>query len=178
MESRSRDACRLLRKAALIVLLGASLAAAVAGASERRCEQGGTVTGVAMDSNMRSLRGLTITLLRIPQIPMEATCDAESRFRFEGVPPGTYLLYVDVFAFRPSVQAGIVVPAGSGITVPLEVREEGVVCPLRALYGKNGPPRFRGRAHQDANALFRAPTGGSQLHTYLESDFFSHLPGG
>jgi hypothetical protein len=83
--------------------------------------QSGTIAGTIHDEQGGVLPGVTVTLASADRTATFKT-EADGRFRFLNLPPGTYQLTVDLAGFSRIVRGGLVVSIGTNIDLPITVK--------------------------------------------------------
>jgi outer membrane receptor protein involved in Fe transport len=98
---RTRDVLR----ACLFTLLGAGVAFA----------QNGTVAGTVRDQTGGALPGVTVELTAPRAVPRATSTDVSGRYRFEGVPPGSYTLSFRLLNFGDQQRRDLQVAAAQTV---------------------------------------------------------------
>ncbi|MDQ3281955.1 MAG: von Willebrand factor type A domain-containing protein [Acidobacteriota bacterium] len=72
-----------------------------------------SISGIVIDSAGMPLPGVTVTLAS-GNTPRQAVTDANGRYAFNGVPPGTYRVRVQLAGFNSTEHAGVTVTSARG----------------------------------------------------------------
>jgi hypothetical protein len=83
--------------------------------------QSGTIAGIVHDEQGGVLPGVTVTLSGVDRSATFVT-EADGRFRFLALPPGTYKLTSDLQGFSRMVHEGITVTVGSNVDIPVTMK--------------------------------------------------------
>jgi len=86
--------------------------------------QTGTVAGKVVDQQAAVLPGATVTLTG-PRGAQTAVTDAEGVYRFVGVPPGTYVLRIEMTGFVPQQRTDVAVGLGRTVTTDFTLAIKG-----------------------------------------------------
>jgi hypothetical protein len=81
----------------------------------------GSISGVVKDEQAAILPGATVTLVG-PQQTMTQVSDAEGRYRFAALEPGTYTLSSQLQGFQETRQAELVITAGRTLEIDLSMK--------------------------------------------------------
>src|SRR5580765_5927306 len=78
--------------------------------------QGGTVSGTVRDQTGGALPGVTVEMTTPRSAPLATSTDAAGRYRFEGVPAGTYTLSFRLLNFGDQQRRDLQVAAAQTVT--------------------------------------------------------------
>ena len=102
----------------ILLLLALCLAVAAPAIAQ---VQSGTIAGIVHDEQGAVLPGVTVTLSGVDRSATFVT-EADGRFRFLDLPPGTYKLTSDLQGFSRMVHEGITVIVGSNVDIPVTMK--------------------------------------------------------
>jgi Carboxypeptidase regulatory-like domain/TonB-dependent Receptor Plug Domain len=102
----------------ILLLLALCLTVAVPAIAQ---VQSGTIAGIVRDEQGAVLPGVTVTLSGVDRSATFVT-EADGRFRFLDLPPGTYKLTSDLQGFSRMVHEGIAVIVGQNVDIPITMK--------------------------------------------------------
>ena len=121
-----------VQRRALSFVVGAALCGLLAPVAPAAGQEAGSITGKVVSASGAPAEGVQVLLVDLRR---RATADVSGTFRFEGVPPGTYLLEAASPRFgrsvsRVAVEAGQ--EASADLTLDVDVHHEVVVVTARS----------------------------------------------
>ncbi|HEX2342593.1 MAG TPA: carboxypeptidase-like regulatory domain-containing protein, partial [Vicinamibacterales bacterium] len=98
-----------------------TLALCLAIASTAFAQASGTVTGSVSDEQGGVLPGVTVTIVGNDRTATFVT-EADGKYRFLNLPPGTYRITAELTGFSTVVREGVVIIVGQTVALPINLK--------------------------------------------------------